>query len=133
MLTTADDAADDTPRHVRLSIDKYEGDMYYLSAHLHAPIKLVPPFMYFNQSAYQTEVMICNMEIGQHYLALLGGELCGVYDVYASTFTGECHELDSHSVASDTTRATELRVDHFARGTVASGVSPEPFTPPNPA
>ena len=97
------------------------GDFYVKTAHLHAPIKLAPPYRYFNQSAYQTRVEICDMEIGRHYLGLLGGELCGVYDVYAETFTGECRELDSHSVASDTTRATELRVDHFARGTVASG------------
>ena len=107
--------------HLRLHIWKYTGDFYIRTQHEYAPIKLVAPYMYFNQTAYQTEVMICDMEVGSHFLGLLGGELCGVYDVYAETFQGDCHELETHTVVSDTTRATELAVDHFARGSVASG------------
>ena len=119
----SDGAEDDDggATHLRLHIWKYTGDFYVKTQHEHAPIKLVEPYMYFNQTAYQTEVKICDMEVGSHFLGLLGGESCGVYDVYAETFQGDCHELETHTVVSDTTRATELAVDHFARGSVASG------------
>ena len=108
-------------RHVRLSIDKYEGDMYYLSAHLHAPIKLVPPYGYLSETDWVVELQLCNLEEGDHYLGLRGGESCAVYDVLAEEFTGECHELDHHGTTSDTARASELRVDHFIHSHVEAG------------
>ena len=119
LAASDDDAAVSTgARHVRLTIDKYEGDMYYLSAHLHAPIKLVPPYGYLSETDWYVELQLCNLEEGDHYLGLRGGESCAVYDVIAEEFTGECRELDHHGTTSDTKRASELQVDHYVRSHV---------------
>jgi len=118
-LSVGDDSA--TGRHVRLHIWKYEGDVYYLSAHLHAPIKLVPPYGYLSDTDWEVELELCNLEEGDHYLGLRGGVSCAVYDVIAEEFTGDCSELDHHGTTSDMARATELSVDHFERSTVAAG------------
>lgn len=48
--------------HLRLKLYKYSGDFYYLPAHEHAPIKLVPPYGYLGtESGVMEEVGVINL------------------------------------------------------------------------
>lgn len=116
-----------TSTHLRLKLYKYSGDFYYLPAHEHAPIKLLPPYGYLGSESgvmEQAEIHLCNLEVGTHYLGLAGGSLCGAYDIVAETFTdadAECHELYHHAHHEATEGVHKLVFDHFSYGRCSPG------------
>jgi len=101
---------------VRFHIRKFQGDFYYLTRHEHPPIKLVPPYQHFGTDDYETDTLICNMEVGDHYLGINGGHHCAVYDVVADEFHGECEEYHHAMHVVSTTGSHELHVNHFELG-----------------
>ena len=129
----ADDDDDDgghgtaSGTHLRLKLYKYSGDFYYLPAHEHAPIKLVPPYGYLGAEAgvmEEAEIHLCNLETGTHYLGLVGGSACSAYDIVAETFTdadAECHELNHHAHHEATEGVSALVFDHFSYGRCSPG------------
>ena len=68
-------------------ISRYSGNFYYLPAHGHAPIKLVPPYGYLGANVGEmerAEVHLCDLRPGgTDYLGLSGGNACGAYDIIA--------------------------------------------------
>ena len=73
----------------------------------------LPRLRYLSERMLSAEISICNPEPGDHYLGLLGGDSCAVYDVVATEFTGECHELNHHDSGSTTEGTSTLTLDHF--------------------
>ena len=76
----------DEGNDVTWSFELHSGDVYYLTRHAHAPLKLTQPYDHADSEDHvlhrtHTEVQNCHVLDGRYYLALRGGEHCAEYDV----------------------------------------------------
>jgi hypothetical protein len=53
---------------VRFTIRKSIGEMYVLSKHNEAPIKVLPPYLFMSADQTEITVDVCNMDEGKQYL-----------------------------------------------------------------
>eukprot|EP00238_Polyblepharides_amylifera_P013736 CAMPEP_0196598392 /NCGR_PEP_ID=MMETSP1081-20130531/94295_1 /TAXON_ID=36882 /ORGANISM="Pyramimonas amylifera, Strain CCMP720" /LENGTH=1715 /DNA_ID=CAMNT_0041924083 /DNA_START=22 /DNA_END=5170 /DNA_ORIENTATION=- len=93
--------------HAKFTIQVHSGNLFYLSRHEHPPLKLIPPYQstsYIQQMSTNTlsEIGICDMTAGKHYLALKGGTECSHYEVTLALMgeTEACEELQHDAQAA---------------------------------
>jgi len=120
----------DHPVHVKMSLMLHTGDLHYLTRHEHPPLKLVPP--YGNTDALEqmmdhhaTDVYLCNLEAGNHYLGLLGGDHCAEYEVGIEVLDAaaypDCAELEETEETLASEKAHKLSFGHFELGSCEPG------------
>merc|ERR1711871_1393911 len=104
-----------TQVNLQLHIWRYSGDFYVRPSNEHVPIHLAPPYVYMRDGVLDSYVTLCDVgDAGtKHYLGLLGGHKCGMYDVVAHSFYGPCQRLENYAVVDDTMAAEELILEHF--------------------
>ena len=83
----------DEGNDVTWSFELHSGDVYYLTRHAHAPLKLTQPYDHADSEDHvlhrtHTEVQNCHVLDGRYYLALRGGEHCAEYDVAVEVTLG---------------------------------------------
>jgi len=83
----------DVGKNVRFDIVKYRGQMNLVPTHLEAAVKKVPPYQYMNSTVGDLAINVCDTEVGDMFMGLLGAVECAVYDITAHIFEGDCHEL----------------------------------------
>jgi uncharacterized membrane protein YgcG len=98
---------------VRFTIRKSIGEMYVLSKHNEAPIKVLPPYLFMSADQTEITVDVCNMDEGKQYLGFFGSTACAAYDITAAPFEGECHEIEQHDTLSGSHGMVELHRSHF--------------------
>mmetsp|Transcript_14906 Transcript_14906/g.48653 ORF Transcript_14906/g.48653 Transcript_14906/m.48653 type:complete len:1617 (+) Transcript_14906:81-4931(+) len=102
------------------------GDFYVMPRHAHPPLKLSPPYAHAEPSNSEFDVYLCDLSVGNtHYLGLLGGHRCAVYDAQLYEVPEEeeasCEEMAHFGTTDATLGALEALIDHSHYGGVDEG------------
>lgn len=97
------------------------GDVSYMTAHLHPPLKLRPPYRSVDYSAHSdagvyTEASLCSVEEGKQFFALRGQGHCAEYELHLDVMSHEssCVEM-VHDCEGDgcDVQCDEIALDQF--------------------
>jgi hypothetical protein len=103
------------------------GDVSYMTAHQHPPLKLRPPYRSVDHSAHSTlgvytEASLCAVEEGKQFFALRGQGHCAEYELYLDVVSHDstCAEMVHDCEGDDcSVQCDDIELDQFVYATCA--------------
>ena len=114
----------------RVHVLRYSGDIYVLPRGTHPPLKLAPPYAHIDARSDDLWLDFCGVVDDRsqdefHYLGLLGGHRCAVYDVEVFELDegSTCEEMVHFGTTDETLGAVEALFEHSIYGRVTEGAT----------